>query len=416
MVEYKSNENGGQFRRLKFTTIILGAIALGSSLIYAAMSNAVARGENRTISLRGVHTKDTLTITYKHGGQYDQAALEKINYFMRDWRTKQPTKMDPALIDLLWELHQELGSKKPIHLISGFRSSKTNAMLKRIGRGVARRSMHIKGQAADVFFPDVPIKKLRESALLRERGGVGYYPRSGKHGFVHVDTGRVRHWPRMSPTRLAALFRNNKTKHKPGSTAPTRFAGNKTHNHNHNYAEIIQPASGGLRRIPIPQNKPRVILASLPQETIKSQTIANSEFAAVPKPRIKPVLAAKPEPLFAPVKRAQPVITASISPSIFMAPPRVKPVLTRSFAKLPNAAKPKRSAKGDLQNIHIASAAAGLTAREQIAPGLTINRSRKGNLLMSSHGSLILKLQRARQLGATHATTPMRPTKVSRLN
>jgi len=413
LVEYKSNENGGQFRRLKFTTIILGAIALGSSLTYAAMSNAVARGDDRTISLRGVHTKDTLTITYKRDGQYDQAALEKINYFMRDWRAKQPTKMDPALIDLLWELHKELGSKKPIHLISGYRSSKTNTMLRRIGRGVARRSMHIKGQAADVFFPDVPIKKLRESALLRERGGVGYYPRSGKHGFVHVDTGRVRHWPRMSPTRLAALFRKNKTKHKPGSAAPTRFASHKTHNHN--FAEI-QPTSGGLRRIPIPQHKSRVVLASLPQEATKTRSIAKSELAAVPKPRIKPALAAKPEPLFAAVKRAQPIITASISPSIFMAPPRVKPVLTRSFAKLPNAAKPRRSAKGDLQNIHIASAAAGLTAREQIAPGLTINRSRKGNLLMSSHGSLLLKFQRARQLRAYKPAASDAATKLSSLN
>ena len=78
-------------------------------------------------------------------------------------------------------------------------------MLRRIGRKVARRSYHIRGQAADIYMPDVPLAKLRAAALVRQVGGVGYYPRSAKHGFVHVDTGKVRHWPRLSKAKLAAI-------------------------------------------------------------------------------------------------------------------------------------------------------------------------------------------------------------------
>ncbi len=183
-----------------------------------------AAGETRTISMFFTHTKEHLEITYKRNGRYVPSAMRKINEFLRDWRADKPIRIDPELVDLLWELHDELGSKKPIHIISGFRARSTNKMLKRIGRRVASRSLHIQGKAADVYFPDVPISKVREAALLREKGGVGYYPRSGKYGFVHVDTGNVRHWPRMSKDKLAALFRDRKTRQRPAKEAPILLA------------------------------------------------------------------------------------------------------------------------------------------------------------------------------------------------
>ena len=71
--------------------------------------------------------------------------------------------MDPELIDLLWEMHGELGSQEPIHIISGYRSRSTNDMLRKTVGGQASESRHILGKAADVQFPDVP---LQESALL----------------------------------------------------------------------------------------------------------------------------------------------------------------------------------------------------------------------------------------------------------
>ena len=130
--------------------------------------------------------------------------------------------MDPALLDLLWDIHEELGSKAPIHLICGYRSRGTNEMLRKSVGGQASESRHILGKAADVHFPDVPLKALRYSALIRERGGVGYYPTSALP-FVHLDTDRVRHWPNLPRYELALLFPSGHTQHRPadgGSITP----------------------------------------------------------------------------------------------------------------------------------------------------------------------------------------------------
>ncbi|MGI9483959.1 MAG: YcbK family protein, partial [Hyphomicrobiales bacterium] len=152
--------------------------------------------------------------------------LKKLNWFFRDWRRNTSTRMDPELFDMIWEIKTELRSKKPIHVISGFRSARTNKKLRRMGRKVARRSQHIQGRAIDLFFPDAPLVKVRNAALVREIGGVGYYPRSGSKGFVHVDTGSVRHWPRMSSKRLAKIFRDHKRKRR-NAPAPVYIAKRK---------------------------------------------------------------------------------------------------------------------------------------------------------------------------------------------
>jgi uncharacterized protein YcbK (DUF882 family) len=173
----------------------------------------------RTISLYNIHTKETISVQYMTDGRHVPEAMERVNWALRDWRKDAPTKMDPALIDLLWEIHAELGSKEPIHIISGYRSRDTNEQLRKTVGGQASESRHITGQAADVHFPDVPLKKIRYSALVRERGGVGYYPTSALP-FVHVDTGNVRHWPRMPRYELALLFPNGQSKHTPADGGP----------------------------------------------------------------------------------------------------------------------------------------------------------------------------------------------------
>ncbi len=170
--------------------------------------------EERTIAMYHIHTQETVRITFKRDGKYIPEGLRQINHFMRDWRRDMEIKMDPALIDLIWELHEELGSKEPVHLICGYRSAATNEMLRRTVGRPGEQSRHITGQAADLMFPDVPLKQLRYSALVRERGGVGFYPRSG-FPFVHVDTGNVRHWPRMPRTELAVLFPSGHSLHVP---------------------------------------------------------------------------------------------------------------------------------------------------------------------------------------------------------
>jgi uncharacterized protein YcbK (DUF882 family) len=162
------------------------------------------------LSIYHVHTKESLTITYKKNGRYIPSALQKINYVLRDWRRNEVTSIDPKTVDLMWELHADLGSQAPVHIICGYRSAATNGMLKKIGRNVAKQSMHIRGKAIDLYFPDVPVAKLRGSAIVRQVGGVGYYPRSGTSGFVHIDSGKVRYWPRPSESQLAQIMKDYK--------------------------------------------------------------------------------------------------------------------------------------------------------------------------------------------------------------
>ena len=202
---------------------LLVASLAGSGLFITGLllqpKDADAARNERTISLYEIHLKETTTVTFKRDGKFIPAALKKLNWAMRDWRTSVTTKMDPKLFDLIWELQQEVGSKGPVHVISGHRSAKTNRKLRRRGGGQAKKSQHVQGRAMDVHFPDVSMRKVRNSALVREKGGVGYYPTSALP-FVHVDTARVRAWPRLGRRELAMLFPHGATKHRPSSGGP----------------------------------------------------------------------------------------------------------------------------------------------------------------------------------------------------
>jgi uncharacterized protein YcbK (DUF882 family) len=195
------------------------AAAVVFALALVAGAAGIHADTDRTLSLYNIHTKETLTTTYKKNGKYVPEEMAKINWFMRDWRKNESIVMDPRLIDLLWEIHSELGSKQPIHLICGYRSRATNEMLRRTVGGQASHSRHIVGMAADVHFPDIPLRMLRYSALIREKGGVGYYPTSAIP-FVHVDVDRVRAWPRLPRDELALLFPSGHTQHIPADGVP----------------------------------------------------------------------------------------------------------------------------------------------------------------------------------------------------
>jgi uncharacterized protein YcbK (DUF882 family) len=203
--------------RASAAAVVVFALGL---VIGAAGTNADAQ---RTLTLYNIHTKETLTSVYKKNGKYVPEEMQKINWLLRDWRKDEATTMDPELVDLLWEIHSELGSKAPIHVISGFRSRTTNEMLRRTVGGQASQSRHILGKAADVHFPDIPLRLLRYSALIREKGGVGYYPTSAIP-FVHVDVDRPRAWPRLPRAELALLFPRGHTQHLPDDGVPITMA------------------------------------------------------------------------------------------------------------------------------------------------------------------------------------------------
>ena len=195
-----------------------GLVALVVLLSNNALDSAVANGDTRTLSLHHIHTDEDITVTYKRDGRYDEEALKKLDRFLRDWRKDEEIHMDPRLFDVIWEVSREVGDKT-IHVVCGYRSPATNAMLRRRSRGVAQFSQHTLGKAMDFYMPGAPLDALRDAGLRLQRGGVGYYPSSGSP-FVHLDVGSVRHWPRMTHDQLARVFPNGRTVHIPADGHP----------------------------------------------------------------------------------------------------------------------------------------------------------------------------------------------------
>jgi uncharacterized protein YcbK (DUF882 family) len=165
--------------------------------IFGAAAGAWARSviadtaHFRSVSFVHTHTGETLTAAYWKDGAYQPEVLQQVNHLLRDFRTNEVHAIDPALLDLLFELRTRVDSERAFHVISAYRSPKTNEMLRRSTAGVAEHSMHMLGKAIDIRLESFPTDRLAEVARSLRRGGVGYYRASD---FVHVDTGRVRYW------------------------------------------------------------------------------------------------------------------------------------------------------------------------------------------------------------------------------
>lgn len=201
-------------RRLKrmATAALLGGAALivGSE----ATQNAQANGDTRSLTLYHTHRGDTVTVTFKRNGRYDADGLRQLSTFLRDWRNNKSTRMEPKLFDIVWEVHRQVGRGGMINIVSSYRSPETNAMLRARSSGVAKFSQHMLGRAMDFYITGVPVSAVREAGMRLQRGGVGFYPTSGRP-FVHLDAGSIRAWPRMPRAQLARLFPDGKTVHQP---------------------------------------------------------------------------------------------------------------------------------------------------------------------------------------------------------
>jgi uncharacterized protein YcbK (DUF882 family) len=161
-----------------------------AALLPAALSSAVLPAE-RSLSFFHTHTGESLEIVYARDSRYIAPALERINEFLSDFRTGDVAVVDPLLLDILYDVRESLGSDRAFEVISAYRSPATNEMLRSQSTGVARDSQHLLGKAIDVRLRGTATTRLRDAAIAIERGGVGYYPESD---FIHIDTGRARHW------------------------------------------------------------------------------------------------------------------------------------------------------------------------------------------------------------------------------
>ena len=179
---------GGVLDRRRFLGIA-GAVVVGGLAWPAEAARRLLAP--RTLAFQNLHTGESLKTVYFAEGRYLPEAMQHIEWLLRDFRTEQVHAIDPRLLDLLADLHGHLETREPFHVISGYRSPQTNALLASLGDGVAQNSLHLDGMAIDIRVPGRRLRHVRAAALSLRRGGVGYYPHSN---FVHVDTGRVRTW------------------------------------------------------------------------------------------------------------------------------------------------------------------------------------------------------------------------------
>jgi uncharacterized protein YcbK (DUF882 family) len=175
---------------LAFGVGLAGASA-GSPL--AAHPEVGGRSDNaaRRLAFANLHTGETFDGAYWERGSYLPDALAALNHLLRDFRTGEVHVIDTGLLDLLVAVNDQTGVRAPYHVISGYRSPATNAMLHAESGQVASKSLHMEGKAIDIRVPGMDLAYLRDAALGLRVGGVGYYPDSN---FVHVDVGRVRSW------------------------------------------------------------------------------------------------------------------------------------------------------------------------------------------------------------------------------
>ena len=186
-----SRTRGTDLSRRHF--ILKGALAgITLTLPEPIRAAIVARHRpERVISFHNTHTQESLRTVYWVDGVYSQRGLQKINHILRDHRSGEVKPIDRRLMDFLHAIETTFGGPRTFHIISGYRSPMTNALLRERCKGVAKNSLHMRGKAIDIRLPDDDLLELRRAARALGVGGVGYYPRSG---FVHVDVGRVRYW------------------------------------------------------------------------------------------------------------------------------------------------------------------------------------------------------------------------------
>ncbi len=184
--------NSPDNNRRRFIKAGLSACALFSLPLAASLSHAkILQPVEKTLGFVNLHTGEKIHSVYWAEGQYIPEALQSFREVLRDHRTGDLHAMDTDLFDLLHLLKSQMNSDQEFHVISAFRSQKTNEMLASRSGGVAKQSLHTLGKAIDIRMPGHQLSNLRTAALSLEVGGVGYYPKSD---FIHIDTGRTRSW------------------------------------------------------------------------------------------------------------------------------------------------------------------------------------------------------------------------------
>lgn len=183
--------NGNGISRRGLIAAFVATTVTAAPVYSNAFSLLRGAGDVRRIRMYSGRTGESVDTIYWLEGEYIPEALKEITYFMRDWRQDEVKQIDARTIDIAAAAHRLMDTNEPYMLLSGYRTPKTNAMLRSESRGVARNSLHMKAQAADLRLKSRSVSQMYKAAAAISAGGVGKYSRSD---FVHMDSGPIRTW------------------------------------------------------------------------------------------------------------------------------------------------------------------------------------------------------------------------------
>ncbi len=177
--------------------LALGLGTLATTLLAGPVQAAVQAKpkpkpkQERSLHLYNIHDRSSLHLVYWSKGRYIPKAVAQISRFMRDSRSGEVHAIDPRLMDLMVAVQKKVGATGPLHVVCGYRSPHSNAIMASASTGVAHHSLHMSGRAVDIRIPGKSVRAVARAAISLKAGGVGSYPSSN---FVHIDTGPVRYW------------------------------------------------------------------------------------------------------------------------------------------------------------------------------------------------------------------------------
>lgn len=148
--------------------------------------------EGLRLTLRNANIDEQMSLSVPSTLQLSDLDRQRLNHFLRDWRENETISIDDQVLEYLLMIcasHNTHGSELDVLIASGYRTTKTNEMLRQRSREVAENSLHTQGKAIDFDLPSVSIRQLAATARDICTGGVGVYS-----SFVHIDSGPGRQW------------------------------------------------------------------------------------------------------------------------------------------------------------------------------------------------------------------------------
>jgi len=150
-----------------------------------AAPRAVAEAGPRRLRLRHAASGAVFSGPWHNGHGPDPVAMAELSAVLADTRTGTVRPFDPDAVEIVWRL----GRTQRIEaftVLSGYRTPETNRAVHGAGD-----SQHMQAAAMDLLIPATGLAAFAAAARGLGLGGVGLY---ADRGFVHVDSGPVRHW------------------------------------------------------------------------------------------------------------------------------------------------------------------------------------------------------------------------------